>query len=359
MYFFRLFTLFIFFITSLYSYSYDVKKPPISQKRFSFQLDAMHATIPYEGHATIPYEGHATIPYEGNYSLNKKNTNITRLVVAIHSSNHDANFYFKNTFNLASKLHTEQNTLIVSPQFLLSSLIDSPVHANYLYWRVYPFLGSSMSTYKNHKARISAYEVLDTLIDKITQKGNFSNLKEIVIFGHSAGGQFVNRYCAYNRFQKNGLYVHYIVMAPSSYLYFDNKRPIGKNSSLFKKVPIQIKKYNSWGHGLENLYRVHRKYKITPDMMRKQYAKSNVTYLVGAKDNDPNNKSLSTTQASNLQGSNRLQRMLFYKKHLQSHFGEMILLRHQFFIIPNVGHSSKGLMNSKKGKETLFPLSKG
>lgn len=323
---------------SLHAYSYDVKIPPVASKRFSFIADGTHATI----------------PYNSNYSLDKKNNNITRLMIAIHSSNHDANFYYKNTYKLASELHQEKNTLIVAPQFLLQSLISSPLHSDYLYWRVYPFLGSSIATYRNHKAKISAYEVLDMLIDDITQKGNFENIGEVVIFGHSAGGQLVNRYCAYSRFQKHNLKTRYIVMAPSSYLYFDNKRPIGKDKALFQKATIATKKYNSWGYGLENLYRVHRKYKISPDMMKKQYAKSDVTYLVGSRDNDPNNSTLSTTVAANLQGSNRLQRMQFYKKHLQNHFGNKVLSQHKFFIIPNVGHSSKGLMNSRIGKRVFF-----
>ena len=338
MYFIRLLGFFFFVTTSLHSYSYDVKKPPIASERFSFRADGIHATI----------------PYKSNYPLDKKNANVTRLIIAIHSSNHDANYYYKNTHQLASKLGKEKSSLIVAPQLLLDSLIDSPVHADYLYWNAYPFLGSSKATYKNHKARISAYEVLDTLIDQITQSGNFKNLQDIVIFGHSAGGQLVNRYCASSRFEKHGFNIRYVVMAPSSYLYFDDKRPINQNQPYFQKVPIPTKKYNSWGYGLENLYRVHRKYKITPRMMKEQYAKSNVTYLVGSKDNNPNSPSLSKKKAANLQGSHRVERMMFYQLHLQNHFGDAVLNRHKFFVIPNVGHSSKGLMNSKRGKGILF-----
>ncbi|MBU1990747.1 hypothetical protein KJ691_08375 [bacterium] len=330
MYVFRLLILFLSFFTLLYAY--EPKNPPIAQKRYTFCIDQRCASL----------------PYNSNYSLEKKNNDITRLIVAIHSSSHNADAYFQNTLNLAHELHKENSSLIIAPQFLSRSLIDSPAQANYLYWNTYPFLGSSKAVYKNQKIQLSAFEILDTLLYEVTDRGNFSNLKDIIIFGHSAGGQFVNRYAAFSRFKKNALNVRYVVMAPSSYLYFNAQRPLGKTEHTPQK------RYNSWGYGLQELYLVHKKYNVTPKTMQKQYFHSKVIYLVGSLDTNTKDTSLSKKQAAAMQGSNRVQRAQFYKEHLQQHFSKEILKRHKFFIIHGVAHTSKGLIYSQEGKKALF-----
>ena len=57
--------------------------------------------------------------------------------------------------------------------------------------------------------------------------GIFPNLKTVVVVGHSAGGQFVNRYAAGGAGCPNPLVeVRYVIMNPSSYLYVDDLGPI-------------------------------------------------------------------------------------------------------------------------------------
>ena len=248
----------------------------------------------------------ATLPYKSNYSLAHKNSDITQLIIAIHSSNYDAKMSFNNIDKLSKDIGRKKTTLIVSPQFISSSLLQTPKKANFLFWDNAPFLGSSNARYFNNKVKISAYEILDSLIDEIYKSGNFPKLQNIVIFGHSAGGQFVNRYCAYSRFNKSGLKVRYIVMAPSSYLYFNKQRAIKGIRNRFKIPKVEAKIYNNWGYGLDKLYQVHRRNRVTAFMMLNQYAKSEVIYLVGSKDNNPNGSTLSKTTASMWQGKNRV-----------------------------------------------------
>ena len=65
---------------------------------------------------------------------------------------------------------------------------------------------------------ISSYAVMDSLISHILL--TFPNTQEIVLVGNSAGGQYVNRYAAGSDQEGEGK-IHYIISAPSSYIYFD------------------------------------------------------------------------------------------------------------------------------------------
>ena len=320
-----------------YTYSYNIKIPPLAPKRYDFFINGISASI----------------PYDSNIPIEDKNNNITKLIIAIHSSNHNADMYLTNTATLAKRVAKLDTTLIVAPQLLITSLLDDSSNIDFLYWEVPPFLGSSKAYYDNEKVRVSAFEVLDSLIEDIVRSGNFVNLKDIVIFGHSAGGQMVNRYAAYSQFPKYGIDVRYIVMAPSSYLYFDKKR-FSTSRNQFVTPNIPSKKYNRWGYGMEKLYSVHKRNHITARMMRNQYADSEVVYLVGDKDNNPHDSSLSRRVGANLQGTHRLERAKIYYNYLQYYFGNKITKKQHLHIVNNVGHSSKGLMNSKYGRKYLF-----
>ena len=66
-----------------------------------------------------------------------------------------------------------------------------------------------------------------------------------VLFGNSAGGQFVNRYAAVDRgpdvLAGRGLQVRFVISNPSTYLYFDRERPVS--------VPDGAR-VNHWRYGL-------------------------------------------------------------------------------------------------------------
>ncbi|WP_428737799.1 hypothetical protein [Sulfurimonas sp.] len=321
-----------------FEYKYKIKQPFIASKRYEFFINGIKASI----------------PYETNYPIHKTNPHIKRLIIAIHSSNHDAKMYFNNTSALTKSLQKTDETLIVAPQFLITSLIQEPTEADFLFWKVPPFRGTSKALYKGKKVSLSAYEILDEMINEIVSSNNFPNFRSVVIFGHSAGGQMVNRFAAYSRFDKNTLDVRYIVMAPSSYVYFNKERVQKGTLNHFEVPQMDEKYYNYWGNGLKKLYQVHRRNRVSPDIMRKQYKNSKITYLVGSRDNDPSNSSLGKSKSSMMQGSHRVERAQVYYNYLQHYFGRGIVNRQHLYVVPNVGHSSKGLMNSEVGQNVLF-----
>jgi len=169
----------------------------------------------------------AQIPYASNMMLHEKHTDVTRLILAIHSTSYNPDTYLNNSLSLlGNDTVLNRETLIIAPAFYRK---DKSNLSDIVTWRVSPFWGSSQALYKGKKITLSAYEILDDILTYIITSKRFPNLSDIVILGHSAGGQLVNRYAASNFIEetialKHGISMRYLVMAPSSYIYFNGER---------------------------------------------------------------------------------------------------------------------------------------
>ncbi|HFS85117.1 MAG TPA: hypothetical protein ENK72_00665 [Epsilonproteobacteria bacterium] len=221
-------------------------------------------------------------------------------------------------------------------------------------WNTAPFWGSSRGLITSQKVNISAYEVLAHLLMSIILSGNFPHLKQIVILGHSAGGQLVNRYAASNTIEETfNIPVKYMVMAPSSYLYFTDERICDKREKKFCKLKEKDKQLNRWGYGTEKLYGYHKRHHITPHSMKRRYQHATILYLVGEND-DKRDASLSTHIGAMAQGNHRKERAMIYYNYLQHLFGSDITRNQKLVIVPNVGHWGKGLMRSREGTQFIL-----
>ena len=67
--------------------------------------------------------------------------------------------------------------------------------------------------------QLSSFDVIDTLLSRLSDRRHFPNLKKIALIGFSAGGQFVGRYVAVGRGEAGpGIILRYAAMSPSTYL---------------------------------------------------------------------------------------------------------------------------------------------
>ena len=300
------------------------------------------------------------LPYESSHNLSSKNNSITRLIYSIHSSSYSAKSYFDRASALVDKVPGQKNrTLIIAPHILDKNCLDRPENMNILYWEIPAFRGTSRAFFKDKRVTVSAFEVTDIILKDVAAGGNFPNLKTIIILGHSAGGQMTNRYAATGVFESKiantmGIEVRYIVMAPSSYVYFNNERVIKGTINQFSVPKKPPKKYNCWHAGLEQMYAYHKKFKITPEFVRKQYPSKKILYLVGSKDCNENDPSMGRGEIAMLQGKHRLERGRIYYNYLVHFFGEQIKQTQDFRIVKGAGHSGKSLMLSPKAIRFTF-----
>ncbi len=297
----------------------------------------------------------AQIPYATNLTIDQDHPEVTEMILAIHSSSYNPDYYLDNTLLLLrSQPQRMKKTLIFAPALYRQ---DKTTLTDIVTWRNAPFWGTSRALYKGRKIRLSAYEILDHILTSIMTSGHFPNLDNIMVLGHSAGGQLVNRYAACNTIEDTVAINHhvsmrYLVMAPSSYVYMDGKRISRSDPTTFIFPFNAYKKYNDWGYGLEHLYSYHKRHHITAEMIRLQYRYRRVLYLVG--DQDTTDAALSKTKSAMLEGGNRLERLKIYYQHLQNHYGKEISTYHTMAIIKGVGHSSRKLMLSEEGKRFIL-----
>jgi triacylglycerol esterase/lipase EstA (alpha/beta hydrolase family) len=80
--------------------------------------------------------------------------------------------------------------------------------------------------------KVTSYDFADEILRKLADKSVFPNLKQIVLAGHSAGGQFVTRYEMSNKVHNTlGVPISLHRFEPSSYAYLDTTRPTASTTA--------------------------------------------------------------------------------------------------------------------------------
>jgi len=122
--------------------------------------------------------------------------------------------------------------------------------------------------------QIIAFNVMDDWLNEIAMSKSLPNLKDIVLVGHSAGGQFVQRYAMVRKFEPpSGMNYRYVVSAPSSYAYPSGERfdPRSRTFRLPDAKTLELcPDYDNWGYGLKEPYTYFSD--VSPDEIAKRYA---------------------------------------------------------------------------------------
>ncbi|KAK3630156.1 hypothetical protein LTR56_017049 [Elasticomyces elasticus] len=219
--------------------------------------DVIQNTLPGVPGAEIAYwkikdtkSSNLTLINYHNYGKNGKRqdtTKVKRAVVIIHGLNRDPGTYQSNMLSaLAQVPLSEINTdsvAIVAPYF--SNGNDKNIGypwveglkagqgsiSNALVWP-----GSQWSAGGNNQypwtssKNISSYAVLDQMIQYFDNKAMYPNLNQIVIAGHSLGGQTVQRYAAIGQPGNVQTPVSYWVGNPNSLVWLSTDRPLSTAS---------------------------------------------------------------------------------------------------------------------------------
>ena len=135
-------------------------------------------------------------------------------------------------------------------------------------------------------SRPAPWEVLKRSIlcgGGLPESGFYPNLAPVVIAGHSAGGQFVQRYSLGSPGAPEGaaIPVRYVVMNPSSYMYFDTRRPDGKEGFAPARGSMRCL-VNAYKYGAEG----RNDYMTAEPLaaMVQRYRRRDVVYLLGGAD---------------------------------------------------------------------------
>ena len=162
---------------------------------------------------------------------------------------------------------------------------------------------------------MSSYDVIDRIFEIFSDRTLYPNLKKVALVGFSAGGQFVGRYVAVGKgVVRDGVQIRYAVMAPSTYLYPDEKV--------------------TWHYGLGNRPRYSRD--LSVDQIMDNLHSRRCLHACG--ELDTLEKDLDRTPCAVMQGANRYERFLNFRKYVEAdlEWNERVV----FHVFPSIGHDS-------------------
>ncbi|MBL0796742.1 MULTISPECIES: alpha/beta fold hydrolase [Pseudomonas] len=270
---------------------------------------------------------------------------IERVLIVIHGRLRNAETYRKSGEVAAELAGQTANTLVIAPQFLNESDVSLySLPASVLRWQGNDWMGGGLSTGPNP---LSSYAALDEIVGRLSDRKQFPDVKQIVIFGHSGGAQVVQRYALLAQEQPalktEGIRLRYVVANPSSYAYFNEQRPVAFDHA---KCPG----FNRWKYGLMDppIYSGGQ----TPAQLEGRYVKREVIYLLGQQDTDPQHPALDKSCAAKAQGAYRLERGKLFFGYLLRRHPEGVNQR--LIEVPGVGHNGDGMLTSPEGQKALF-----
>src|SRR5258705_6968891 len=162
------------------------------------------------------------------YPLDRRNDQVRRALVMVHGAGRDADNYFLTALAAAFLAGALDDTIVISPRFASKDAGCADMLApNEVSWSCNGDSWRSGGVATSDKA-LTSYDFADEILRKLARKDVFPNLRRIVFAGHSAGGQFANRYEMANQVHDTlGVPITYVVANPSSYAYLEPVRPAG------------------------------------------------------------------------------------------------------------------------------------
>ncbi len=289
-----------------------------------------------------------------SYPLSTPNPAVTRALIIIHGAGRDADNYFRSTLASAFLAGALDNTVLIVPRVasaqgackdkLADNEISWPCNGNS--WRSG---GASPSN-----PTVNSFDLTDELLRRLAKKDAFPNLAQIVVAGHSAGGQYVNRYSMANTLHETlGVPVSYLVANPSSYAYLDADRPSPTDNAKFGNFSDarNCTTFNTWPYGLKD--RAGYTAKIPEDQLSKNLATRPVTYLLGEIDVLPLGGFDASCPAM-AQGPTRRARGEAYQKYATQKLGA----KHAVVIVPLCGHNARCMFTADIAAPLLYPKGK-
>lgn len=302
-----------------------------------------------------------------SHPLEVKDEAIVRVFVLIHGAGRDADNYFRNALAAAFLRGALENTLVISPRMASNdgAGCTDALDTNEISWHCSTWRSGGRSI--SHES-VTSFDFLDEILRKVARKDRFPNLRAIVVAGHSAGGQVVNRYEMTNQVHETlGVPVTYVVSNPSSYAWPDETRPTSAAWSRTAGAPgysadpdpgavpfrapgdaRNCTTYDRWPFGLNE--RSGYSAKQTVEQIRTQLATRPTTYLLGDLDILPL-AGFDGSCPAMLQGPTRFARGQAFARYVIEKFGA----KHTLTVTPLCGHNARCVFTSEAALPVIFP----
>eukprot|EP00573_Skeletonema_grethae_P001183 CAMPEP_0201691564 /NCGR_PEP_ID=MMETSP0578-20130828/4704_1 /ASSEMBLY_ACC=CAM_ASM_000663 /TAXON_ID=267565 /ORGANISM="Skeletonema grethea, Strain CCMP 1804" /LENGTH=597 /DNA_ID=CAMNT_0048176799 /DNA_START=22 /DNA_END=1815 /DNA_ORIENTATION=+ len=367
----------------------------------------------------------------------RMDSDIKRAVIGVHGSGRDAGTYLcalTATVADASKNQMfttkdqrrllSKDVLVVAPWFMAPEDNTPPTSSSpipYIQWDDHHPIphtfryGAESKPDVKYNMTVSSFAAMDVLLEHLCDRKRFPNLRRVVVVGHSAGGQFVQRWALSSnswcfrdgqfasRFAETELpQVRVVVANPRSFAYLDNRRyfalsdeaaetdddgvsPSENDGTLtpFDKYQLRppsaaeedsCKEFNRYEWGLdENLevpapYVINNVQKLISHGVSSElfcrYASRDVVYLSGQRDvGTLGSQICDQGKEDGYQGPSRRERSERFFEALQTQKGEVETCGrnggvstnvHERHVVKNVGHDHGLIFQSPEGIHAMF-----
>ena len=135
--------------------------------------------------------------YIASAPLRQAQPQVQIAVLVVDGSNRDDEGNFARIMAAARASGKGPTTLVIAPRFKTAD--DQPAADEHVWTKDDWPSGDLSHDGKDAAGRLSSFAVLDRLFAELSDTTRFPGLRRIVLVGHSAGGQLVNRYVAVGR----------------------------------------------------------------------------------------------------------------------------------------------------------------
>lgn len=285
---------------------------------------------------------------------------VRRLIIVVHDERRDARHSLRAIAALyAGQAGPAADTLIVAPRF--PSMVDAGFHGMPAWRRTGWMEGMPSVAARGRPFPISSFRILDDLLRHFTAPGSLPALQTLVLAGHGAGAQMVQRYAVLNPLDESlratGLHLSYVVANAESYLYLSPLRPsrTGRGYARYERGICPT--YEHYRYGLEDLPAALQNYdgRLSHVQLAARYAQRHITYLLGSADTNPEYIGLDKSCGAEAEGATPLARGLGYWGYeMHARAKHTPIPAHQGFIVQSVGHNESEIYASACAAQALL-----
>ena len=306
------------------------------------------------------------------FPLDVPNPQIHRALIMVHGALRNADHYFVTATGAAFIAGALDDTLVIAPAFhSANGECKDVLAAHEANW---PCEGNSWRSGGDAigNPQLSSFDFVDAILKTLADKKVFPNLTAIVVAGHSAGGQFVERYEMTNKVHETlSVPVTYAIANPSSYAWPDASRvlPVDDGAPVnaiqgwkeetphthFSFGPFDAAKaplYDRWPYGFEDRAG-HYFAGLSDDQLKKQLVSRPATYLLSQVDTLPLG-GFDGSPSAMAQGATRRARGEAFVAYVNGKLGGHA----QIQIVPECGHNDRCVFTTDTVLPVIFPAAR-
>ncbi|KAN0063149.1 hypothetical protein ACQY0O_004313 [Thecaphora frezii] len=240
---------------------------------------------------TFTVYSNLTMPFyvTNNYQPTGDNSGIKRAIITMPGKPRDSWNYanlFRNALAVAALNPNnptgvvQSEVMIIAPCFMnQNDKSAGAVGQNEVFFHGSQWQSGGSSRNEGVTPGISTYAIMDNITDWLFLSGEFPNLHQVVVAGHSMGGQATHRYALLKKRKSYDPNMQFWVGNPGSYAWLDDQRPYVNQS---------CSEPDSWPYGLGNYSSVPRyarlDVKADKNAVVERYRSRKVHYALGLLD---------------------------------------------------------------------------